>query len=146
MRLLGPRYIFRCCAMFLLGLVVVTAPTGSVAQTRPSGAAAAAKVNGRYEIVFAGYLSGRGNGVVGGPNVIIQGQVTDETGATGNFIARCKRNGNYFRGTGSAPGGSVTVKGRLDPSNKSLRAARLTCTYIISSAKTGRIAGDRKGP
>lgn len=137
------RDIFRLCIMLLLGALIVTAPIGSVAQTQP---AAKNSVNGAYRLLFAGYVTGRGTAAVGQKRVVIIGQVTDEAGASGNFRAQCPRNGNYFSGAGTAPGGAtVTVKGRLDPSNKSLRAARLTCTYIVSNAKAGRIAGDLKG-
>jgi hypothetical protein len=128
--------------MLLLGVFVITAPTGSVAQTRPT----IEKVNGAYTVVFAGYLTGRGTANVSARNVIINApQIGDEKGANGNFHAKCTRSGNHFTGTGSAPGGTVTVKGRVDPSNKSLRSARISFTYVISSVKTGRAVGDQNG-
>ena len=136
------RYIIRrLCALLLLG-IILTAPTGSVAQ--PGQNPPVEKVNGGYALVFAGFYTGSGNGAVTPKQVIVQGRVTDETGATGNFIVRCPRNGNHFRGTGNAPGGSVTVTGRLDPYNKSLKASRLSFTYIVSG-KTGRGAGHGRG-
>ena len=126
--------------MLLLGLFVVTAPTGSVAQPKPPNPGL---VNGLYEVIFSGYLTGRGKANVNPRTVIITApQIGDEKGANGNFRATCTRNGNHFSGTGSAPGGTVTVKGRLDPSNKSLHAARISVTYIISNGNTGRAAGN----
>ena len=126
--------------MLLLGLFVVTAPTGSVAQPNPPNPGL---VNGSYEVIFSGYLSGRGRATVNPRNVLINApQIGDEKGANGNFRATCTRNGNHFTGTGSAPGGTVTVKGRLDPANKSLNAARISFTYIISNGSTGRAAGN----
>lgn len=150
------RHIVRLTALVLLGLVITSVP-GPAAQTRPSPE----KVNGNYVLVFGGYYTGRGNGTVGARSVTIRGNVTDESGATGNFVATCKRDGNHFSGTGSGPGFSVTIRGRLDPSSqgssqgsgkgsgkglgKGLRAARLTCTYIAAGGKAGRVAGDLRG-
>ena len=126
--------------MLLLGLFVVTAPTGLVAQPKPPNPGL---VLGNYEVIFSGYLTGRGTATVTPRDVIIKApQIGDEKGKDGNFHAKCTRNGNHFTGTGSAPGGTVTVKGRLDPANKSLSAARISFTYIISNGSTGRAAGN----
>lgn len=136
--------MFRCCAMLVLGVVVVTAPSGSIAQqTKPSST----RVNGPYELVFAGYFTGRGNGIANPKLVIINGEVTDDAGASGRFQARCTRNGNLFSGTASGPsGGTITVKGRLDPPSKALPKPRLSFTYIASTGKTGRGVGNGRRP
>ena len=134
------RNIFRLTMLVLLGLVV-TCPPHSAAQTRPSPD----KVFGSYELAFAGYYTGKGNGTVTPKTVMIRGKVTNDDGSIGNFFATCKRDGNHFSGTGSGPGVSVNVTGRLDPSNKRLSAARLTCTYVGSSGQAGRVAGVRRG-
>jgi hypothetical protein len=130
--------------MLILGIVVVTAPSGSIAQqTRPSST----RVTGSYELVFAGYFNGRGNGNANPKFVIITGQVADDAGASGNFQAKCTRNGNLFSGTASGPsGGTITIKGRLDPPSKALPKPRLSFTYIASNGNTGRGAGVRRGP
>jgi hypothetical protein len=126
--------------MLLLGLFVITAPTDSAAQGRPRSPGL---VNGSYEVVFAGFLTGSGRANVSQQGVmIIAAQIGNEKGANGNFNVKCTRNGNHFTGTGSAPGGTVTIKGRLDPSNRALQAARISFTYMISNGKSGRAAGN----
>ena len=135
------RNIFRLTMLVLLGLVV-TCPPDSAAQTRPS----ADKVFGSYKLTFAGYYTGEGSGTVTPKTVMIRGKVTNDDGTSGNFFATCKRDGYHFSGTGSGPGVSVNVVGRIDPSNKRLTAARLTCTYVASSGQAGRVAGVRRGP
>ena len=132
------RNIFRLTMLVLLGLVI-TCPPDSAAQTKPSPNID--RVLGAYKLSFAGYYTGEGNGTVTPKTVMIRGRVTNDDGSTGNFFATCKRDGNHFSGTGSGPGVSVKVTGRLDPANKRPSASRLTCTYVASSGQAGRVAG-----
>jgi hypothetical protein len=106
----------------------------------------AASVAGAYTVKIAGCLTGTGNATMSGTTLSISGTVSDDSGHKGNFTATnltvdAKL---HFTGTGTALGLTMTLSGRLDPSNPqeaALKTERVVCTFTTSNDGHGRVAG-----
>jgi hypothetical protein len=107
------------------------------------------KTKGAYDIVFAGELTGDGNGTVAAKSVNLHGKVTDrKTGATGNLVAsNLQMDDGRFSGTGTVFGATVEIDGRVeDADGVTVLVPRIMCNYQITGGGNGRIVGQRKGP
>jgi hypothetical protein len=103
------------------------------------------KTDGPYTITVGGSYSGRGQAQVAGQLLVIQAEVTDESGAKGMLIgADLRIDGGHFRGTGLVFGRPAIFSGRLDGYNgdKHFRGARILCNFKeVAGPRAGRVAG-----
>jgi hypothetical protein len=121
-----------------------------VAMVRVASLAGPAQVNsaaaGTYSVKMAGCMTGTGNATLSGTTLSITGTVSDDAGHKGDFTAA---NLNvdaklHFTGTGTALGLTITLSGRLDPSNPqeaALKTQRVVCTFTTSNDGHGRVVG-----
>jgi hypothetical protein len=126
---------------FVLGLLVWA---GTAARVAPG--AAPPRVNGKYSLTFAGDGMGSGDANVTPKKVKISGTVADATGSRLQFNADLEIDSSTYRfaGTGTLGSQTVSVSGRLDADDKSVRKCRVTATYLAADGTAGRIAGAHK--
>jgi hypothetical protein len=101
---------------------------------------------GTYTVKMAGCMTGTGNAALSGTTLSITGTVSDDAGHKGDFTAsNLKVDAKlHFTGTGTALGLTITLSGRLDPSNPqeaALKTTRVVCTFTTSKDGHGRIVG-----
>ena len=115
--------------------------------TDVSPAKAPPRINGRYALTFAGDGTGSGDAVVTPKSVRITGTLTDDACNKISFSAPgldIDSSTYRFTGTGTLGGNTVTVSGRLDADDKSIRKCRIVATFLASDGAAGRIAGEHK--
>lgn len=94
--------------------------------------------DGNYQIVVSGFYVGQGTGAISDTAVSLNVPLKGDDGTTPTLQATgLTIDGQYFSGSGTIGGATVTIQGRLDAA----RASRLTATFRTSDHKFGRIAG-----
>jgi hypothetical protein len=104
------------------------------------------RVYGVYTLTLAdaGGGGGTGKAIITPRMVKIDGTVVDGQGNSVDFSAAkldMDMSSYRFRGTGSLGGVAVTVSGRIDANDKTLKKCRVTATYLTADGKSGRIVG-----
>ena len=89
---------------------------------------------------------GNGDAVVTPKTVRMTGVVPDAAGNDLQFSASLDIDSSTYRftGTGTLGNQAVTVTGRLDADDKSIRNCRIVATYLASDGSAGRIAGGHR--
>ena len=98
---------------------------------------------GSYKVQFGGYAKGSGSASVGPANLTITGTVTSEGGKKQNFQATLTLENNRFFGDGTLDGVPVSVSGRVDPPDATLKVGRLSGLYRTVDGQVGRISGSQ---
>lgn len=107
--------------------------------------AADPRVQGAYALEYRGYLEGTGIAAVSAKAVTVNAHVKDPAGSAGNFVApNLPIVDGRFQGKATVLGLDVSLSGRLDPPDETVRTARLVCTYTLSNGMHGRFIGLRK--
>jgi hypothetical protein len=99
-----------------------------------------------YNVTFAGFVKGSGQGQINGSTLSITGTVEDEAGNKGTFTATgltidAK---SHFTGTGSVLGKSFKIGGRMDSpasTDKQLKTRRIIGSFSTSDSHYGRFVG-----
>jgi hypothetical protein len=129
----------------LVALALLWPPLASPSDERRfDPGAAPPRVNGAYKVSFAGPGVGSGRAVVNPNRVKIDGTLTDAQGNETAFDApdlEMDRSTYRFKGTGTLGGVALTVSGRVDPDDKTLKKCRLVATFTTIDGRAGRIAG-----
>jgi hypothetical protein len=122
-------------------------PSGSSDERLDLGAAPP-RIYGAYKVTFAGfpgYETGKGRAVVTPTRVKIDGTLSD---AAGNQITvdapdlAIDRSSYRFKGTGTVGGVAMTIAGRLDADDRGIRKCRIVATFVATSGKAARVAGE----
>jgi hypothetical protein len=115
-----------------------------VSVTLPAPASAPPRIYGAYTLRFGGAGAGQGKAVVTPKTVKIDATIIDEEGKSIVFSApnlSIDKSSYRFRGTASLGGVAVTISGRIDPDDKTLKTCRVVATYLTADGKSGRIVG-----
>jgi hypothetical protein len=121
-----------------------------VVGSRIAPSKAGPKMNGTYEVKFAGCGSGTGKAVVngGGKRVTITGTLTDASGNVLPFNAdKLDIDGTtyHFRGEGTLDGSPVTITGRFDPDDTNVKKCRIAATFLAADgSRAGRVVGEHQ--
>ena len=127
----------------------------------------APSASGVYKVIVRGYYSGDGIATVSaGGSVSITATVKDDNGISGQLIAnQITLVGDHFKGTGTVPGGTVQVSGRVEAADPAAPApkgdpnadpnagrvvldGRIAANYTVDGPvkRVGRIAGAKVNP
>jgi hypothetical protein len=105
------------------------------------------KMNGAYDVQFAGCGTGTGKAVVTPKKVKIDGTITDKAGNVLTFSAAkldIDMSTYHFKGEGTLEGSLVNISGRLDPDDASVKKCRISATFLAQDGKAGRVVGEHK--
>jgi hypothetical protein len=131
----------------LVAVVAALLVCAGVVGFRMSPSKAGPKMNGRYEVKFAGCGTGTGSANVN-PNFLkIDGTMQDPVGNVLTFSAKkldFDASTYRFKGDGTLDGIPAKVSGRLDPDDTSVKKCRIVATFVADDGKAGRIAGEHK--
>lgn len=131
-----------------LSLIVFAIAIGNLPRIdAPRLAPSEDRINGAYNVVAAGYVTGTGNAAVGASSINITMEVQDIYGESGRFHAQGFLENGRFAITGTVLGQAVTVEGRVDPRETRdgvMVPARISSTFRTADGSYGRICGPRR--
>ena len=132
-----------------VSLVVVTGlltalPVGS-SWSAPATRRSTDMLYGEYKSQVRGALTGTGKVVVSAQKVLFNSfPVEDSHGNRGTLhVHAVLGSDGRFKGSGHALGRPVTVSGRVEVADRTVRVGRLVCT-LIGDGEFGRIIGEKE--
>jgi hypothetical protein len=132
----------------LLSALAATLLIWAAATSRTANPGAAPpKINGNYELTFGGPGRGSGTAKVAGKNVNVDGTMKDAQGNEIVFSATkltIDRSTYHFKGIGMLGNSPVTITGRLDPDDATLKRCRISATFVAADGRAGRFVGGHK--
>jgi len=104
-------------------------------------------LRGVYKADVRGALTGVGKVVVSAQHVHFNDiAVEDESGNKGKLQVKAALTADgRFKGFGQALGQTVSLSGRLEMADRTVRAGRLLCSFtLVGAGKFGRVVGEKE--
>jgi hypothetical protein len=121
--------------------------SGGAQRSTPSTRRSNDVLRGAYKAELRGCLKGVGQVIVSAQHVHFNNiPVADEAGNSGVFNVRASLAADgRFKGSGQAMGRPVSLSGRLEAADRTVRIGRLLCSFNLTGAgQFGRIMGEKQ--